>query len=309
MKTKKSLYFTFGISIVLIVVIFMSINATFNYNNTKTNLIAKMKENSKNSIITLKSNLKNLIPAYAVNEYTNLLQNEIKNKDIDAIVVKDYIMGEIIGKEAYITGKIREGKKIVDFDIKNSLHTKVLKNCYYKKDFNIKSILKKDLGYISICISNKNMKKELQGIIYDTVKNTIIMSIVLICSLFILFHFFLLKPISKMIDALNNRDNDGIPIEKLPENSTKELNELATTMNIMIASIRFSRTILKESENRLKYLLEMSPIAVRIAKNNGRVVVFANHTYASLIMQNSAEDKDPKTFYANKSDYDKIIKK
>lgn len=137
MKNVKSLYVTFAISIFFIVTIFMSISATFSYVSTKNSIIENMKESSENTVNTLKNNLAILIPSYAVNDYTNLLYNEIKNKEIFAIVVKDYSMGKVVGKEAYITGKIRQGDNIVAFDTKNKSHVSSLKTCYYKKEFDI----------------------------------------------------------------------------------------------------------------------------------------------------------------------------
>lgn len=63
------------------------------------------------------------------------------------------------------------------------------------------------------------------------------------------------------------------------------------------------------SENRLKFMLETSPIAVRIAASGGRRVLFANQSYARLI--NSDHDpvigRDPAGYYANPNDYEDIL--
>ncbi|WP_404317056.1 PAS domain S-box protein [Malaciobacter canalis] len=309
MKNAKSLYVTFAISIFIIVTIFMSISATFSYVSTKNSIIENMKESSENTINTLKNNLTNLISSYAVNEYTNLLYNEIKNKDISAIVVRDYNMGKIVGKEAYIIGKIRIDGNIVDFNAKNKSHVSSLKTCYYKKEFKIKSMIKKDLGHITLCVSDEKMKEELHAIIYKTINNTILISLFLIVCLFALFHYLLMKPISKIISNLNNTDKDGIPVNELPLTFSKELNLLNGAVNKMLYSIKSSRNILKKSESRLKYLLEMSPIAVRIAKNKGTKVVFSNHTYASLIKEDYVIDSDPSKYYKDKNEYKQIVEK
>ena len=68
---------------------------------------------------------------------------------------------------------------------------------------------------------------------------------------------------------------------------------------------------LKNSQNRLEYLLELSPIAVRIAKKRGRDVIFANNAYSKLlrISKNQVLHQNPKDYYANKDIYDDIIKK
>ncbi|OHD86130.1 MAG: hypothetical protein A3I60_00560 [Sulfuricurvum sp. RIFCSPLOWO2_02_FULL_43_45] len=66
---------------------------------------------------------------------------------------------------------------------------------------------------------------------------------------------------------------------------------------------------LENSENTLKYLLKMSPIAVRIAKNEGQEVIFANEAYARLIQADVSDvlGKNPKNYYADQEKYHEIV--
>lgn len=66
---------------------------------------------------------------------------------------------------------------------------------------------------------------------------------------------------------------------------------------------------LENSENTLKYLLKMSPIAVRIAKNEGQEVIFANEAYAHLIHTDISDvlGKNPKNYYADQEKYHEIV--
>ncbi|HZF70342.1 diguanylate cyclase domain-containing protein [Sulfuricurvum sp.] len=66
---------------------------------------------------------------------------------------------------------------------------------------------------------------------------------------------------------------------------------------------------LENSENTLRYLLKMSPIAVRIAKNSGQEVMFANEAYAHLIHADISDviGKNPKNYYANQENYNEIV--
>lgn len=66
---------------------------------------------------------------------------------------------------------------------------------------------------------------------------------------------------------------------------------------------------LEKSENTLLYLLKMSPIAVRIAKNEGREVVFANEAYSRLIKTDvsAVYSKNPQNYYARDDEYDAIV--
>ncbi len=65
----------------------------------------------------------------------------------------------------------------------------------------------------------------------------------------------------------------------------------------------------RNNETRFRYMLETSPIAVRIAASSSHKVLFANQRYAKLI--NSARDQvvgtDSKQFYANPQDYEEIF--
>lgn len=66
---------------------------------------------------------------------------------------------------------------------------------------------------------------------------------------------------------------------------------------------------LEQSENTLRYLLKMSPIAVRIAKNEGQEVVFANEAYAHLIHADISDvlGKNPKNYYVDQEEYLRIV--
>ncbi len=65
----------------------------------------------------------------------------------------------------------------------------------------------------------------------------------------------------------------------------------------------------KKTEESLRFMLETSPIAVRIAADNGHQVIFANNRYARLINATSEQviGKDPKDYYANPKDYENIL--
>ncbi|MGB5793987.1 PAS domain-containing sensor histidine kinase, partial [Poseidonibacter sp.] len=113
-----------------------------------------------------------------------------------------------------------------------------------------------------------------------------------------------------MIDVIRNNDDDGIPLKLVKNANSKEIDELSLSINNMISSIKESRQILKTNENKLTYLLEMSPIAVRIAKENGKKVVFSNYAYSKLlgIDKDKALFKNPINYYDDKKVYKDIVK-
>ncbi len=64
---------------------------------------------------------------------------------------------------------------------------------------------------------------------------------------------------------------------------------------------------IRDNEQRLLNILNLSPIAVRIAIKQGREVVFFNKSYQNLIKNIRAIGDDPKSYYARPEDYDEIL--
>ena len=305
-----SLYLALGLIIFTIVIAIMSVNLTFTYVNTKNDTVKNMKERSRETILSLKDSLKTFIASYAVNEYNNLIYNEISRKDIFAIVVEDYNMGKIFGKKSHFSGKIKNNAgEIIKFDSKNLKHLKDIKNSFYSETFSITSNSGEKLGNISIYITDKKMKKDLDRIIIENVKNSLILSLFLITFLFISIRIFILKPISDIIETIGKRDEEGIPLKSISNVPIVEIDKLAFSINKMINSIKKSRKIQKKEQNRLEYLLELSPIAVRIAKNHGENVIFANNAYSKLLNLNKNQTlhKNPKSYYTHEEQYNQII--
>lgn len=306
---KKSLYLILFTIIILSVTIIISINSTYSYITVKHHLINDMKKESNDMILKLKNNIKNLVISYSINEYEKLLFNEMESNEIlFAIVLKDYNMGKLLGKEYEISGKIRdESGNIIDFN--NNIHQNLLSEVYYEKVFDITNQEANKIATIYIYISKKTVNKELDKIIFNNILEAIIISLVLIFSLFLTIRYFILKPLSNMIRIINDTDKDGIPNQKFSLSGSKEIFLLSNTMNNMIETIKSSRKTLKDNESRLKSLLQMSPIAVRIATNNGEKIVFANNSYLKLINIQEREllNKNPKIYYIHESIYKDIL--
>ena len=312
MKQRKySLYLALGLIIFTIVIAIMVVNLSFSYINTKNKTVENMKNSSKTTILSVKDNIENHIEAYAVNEYNKLIYNEITRKDIFAIIIDDYNMGKILGETALTTGKIKNQKlEVIDYDPTDDNHISDLENCFYSDTYNITSDSGKKLGTISIYITDDRMKNELNEIIVENIKNTVILSLFLILSLFIAIRIFILKPIHDIIQTISKRDENGMPIKHISNNPLIEINNLTYSINKMISSIKKSTSTLKNEQSRLKYLLELSPIAVRIAKNKGENVIFANKAYSKLLHLDEKDTiyKNPKNYYLKQEEYEEIVK-
>ena len=134
-------------------------------------------------------------------------------------------------------------------------------------------------------------------------------SLFIIIFIFIAIHYFVLKPITSMIEIINNMDKDGIPNEKFSLNGSKEIAVLANTINMTVDTIKYSRKNLINNQTKLKQLIELSPTAVRIAKNDGEKIVFANKAYLKLlgITLEELPTKNPKSYYLRNSIYQDLL--
>lgn len=253
LSSKQSLYVTLAIIIVSTITMIMSVHSSYYYVMTKNKTVEAMKQTSALTVSALQKNITNLIEAYAISEYDTLVFNEMESRDMFAVIVEDFNMGKILGQESYISGKIRDTEgHIVDYDAQNSQQRKALEECYYSDTYTITSPSGGKLGAITIFISDQAMKKELNQIIVEALINTVALSLLLMLSLFIAIRLFILKPLSNMVSVISYSDEDGIPINLIPEYDAQEIFALSATMNTMIKSIRASKIALLEQHNQLR---------------------------------------------------------
>lgn len=76
-----------------------------------------------------------------------------------------------------------------------------------------------------------------------------------------------------------------------------------------ITQRKMMENTLRLNEDRFRYMLETSPIAVRIAKASGHQVAFANQRYCKLINTDLSHltGKDPEAYYSNPLEYEDIL--
>ncbi|MDX1295213.1 MAG: GGDEF domain-containing protein, partial [Sulfurimonadaceae bacterium] len=253
-KLRGSLYVTLGLIIVLTVGTIMTLHATYTYKTTTGEIIEEMKASSKQSIVSLQKNVMDHIESYAVNEYVKLVYTEMEQRGMFAIVVEDYNMGKILGKEAYVSGKIRDlDRQIIDYDAQNREHKRALADSFYSDTYDVTSVSGEKLGTISIYMSDDTITSELRQIIIDTIIDTLAISLVLIIALFITIRLFLLQPLSDIVTVIEDCDEDGLPLRQLPDIGPRELVTLSGVMNSMISSIKSSRIELNAQKNILHY--------------------------------------------------------
>ena len=140
-------------------------------------------------------------------------------------------------------------------------------------------------------------------------KEIIGISLFIIISLFFTIKYFVVKPLLNMIKIISTVDKDGIPNERFSLDGSKEISVFANTINMMIDTIKYSRKNLINNQIKLKLILEMSPTAVRIVKNDGEKIVFANNAYLKLlgITLEELPNKTPKSYYPKEAIYQDLL--
>ncbi|MEI7843184.1 MAG: PhnD/SsuA/transferrin family substrate-binding protein [Gallionellaceae bacterium] len=71
--------------------------------------------------------------------------------------------------------------------------------------------------------------------------------------------------------------------------------------------VSLQATKIQESEQNLINILNVSPIAVRIAIKQGHTVAFFNQSYLDLVNNPQVFGEDPKKYYARAEDYEEIL--
>ena len=251
MKQKKySLYFILGLLIVLIATFSITLISTYQYIKTKNDLKENIKTRSSDSLEKLQQLLVPYLESYSVSEYENILTNEMRNKHILAIVVKDYNMGKVLGKEYLETGKTRDTNwNAIKYDSFNkSIKAKLLNSYLVQSDF----IYNKNgikIGEIFIYNTDRFMQSELKEIIKQSIYFIVFISVILIILSYFLIHRVIIKPLEKINESIKQNSIEGVLLKPIPQGGFQEIDAVSDTINKMIFSI-------KESQEKLTYLNE-----------------------------------------------------
>ncbi|MEA3369921.1 MAG: EAL domain-containing protein [Campylobacterota bacterium] len=256
---KPRLYFIIAILTTLVVMGFMGVYSYFQYSVQKKELVISLKEDSKVTLLSLQKNLSHFIESYAVNDYEVLLRNEMQHQHFSAIIVEDFNMAKITGKETYTTGQIRNNDTTIEQYKNNHIS---LDECYYYESAKIISSMDEEIGLVSICSSDLVIQQNLLTLVKDSVIVSLFFSFFLSVALFFILRRFTIAPITHFNYVLSQRDDDGIPMYKVEESNIYEFEKLSQTVNLMIDSVKNYRKREKENIIALKMERERFQLAI-----------------------------------------------
>jgi len=300
---QRSLYTLLAGIIVVVVVIVLGSHAAYSYWSQRHQQVETMQKNAAASMVTLQKNISTLIEAYAVNEYSNLINTEIEYRHHFAIIVRDYNMGKILAKEALISGKLRNAAgEIIEYDAEDARHRQQLDNCFFSVSTPITAASGAPLGQIDIYVSDAQMRDNLNHILVQNLLNTVIIVVALIALLIFAVRQVLVRPLADIASVIGEVDADGIPTAPIPDLPYVEIVRLTHTMNTMLAVIKQSRQMLQDdkeallveksrlqqitgelavSRDRFEQLAEASPSGIWEASADG-LIAYVSHQWSRL---------------------------
>ena len=292
----RSLLASFLLPFLITIITIASFYAVYSYFETKQRLVNDINLKSNSIIIQLSDALPHFIESYAINEYKKLIENELQDSDILAIIVKDYNYGKIFSKEFIESGKIRENDKILDLNRNDIYQNNLLdkKFSYTKVDLLNESDIK--IATLELYISDEKLKEKLKKIVKTSILEIFILAFFIIVLVFLIIKSLILKPISNIVDAIQNSDIYGIPKEDIPQNNiVKEFNELSIKMNEMIFTIKdLQKQIIKEKDF-ISNIIDNSNVIIAVIDSNGNM--FKINKFAQEFIGYKQEDISNKPFF------------
>lgn len=230
-------------------------SAAFDYFISKQRISEEMRAHTARNLDTLQKNIVGLMEAYAVNEYEQILANEVGLHANCAVLVEDYNLGSILGKPAYVTGQVRlPDNRVVEFEPDNALHWQHLENCYYSDSRDIVTGTDQTIGKLRLYASGAELDAKLTAIIQESLFNTLIICSLIVLILLLMTRRFILKPLNAIMATLRDADKGGIPLHMVPDRGPQEVRTLAHSINTMITSIRESRLDLQAQKDALDHM-------------------------------------------------------
>ena len=292
----RSLLASFLLPFLITIITIASFYTIYSYFETKQRLVNDINLKSNSIIIQLSDALPHFIESYAINEYKKLIENELQDSDILAIIVKDYNYGKIFSKEFIESGKIRENDKILDLNRNDIYQNNLLdkKFSYTKVDLLNESDIK--IATLELYISDEKLKEKLKKIVKTSILEIFILAFFIIVLVFLIIKSLILKPISNIVDAIQNSDIYGIPKEDIPQNNiVKEFNELSIKMNEMIFTIKdLQKQIIKEKDF-ISNIIDNSNVIIAVIDSNGNM--FKINKFAQEFIGYKQEDISNKPFF------------
>lgn len=222
MTTRKGSLFVHLTAIVsLTVIAVFSISTLVFYLDEREVLLDTHQQSINESTERLVKTIAPYIASYAVNDYESLVNAELQFKEFLAIVVNDEQMAKVLGRDSYVTGRIRnEQGEVVPYLDSSSIHHQHIDDAALATSAPIIDSGLGQIGSITIYVSDDNINQSLAHLFRQTIITSIITALFLIALLLYFTRRFFVTPLARIVSALGNRDKSGIPVSEIPISPT-----------------------------------------------------------------------------------------
>ncbi len=217
------------VSVVLIITIILSCFGTFNYHNTKSQLIQGLHQQAEDTMVRLAFSLPDLLWNFENDIITTTIESEMATDAIYAI--------RLFKATEPVTLYIRDkNAKIISVDkLPVSVTTvPIVKKLSYMADGN-----SKEVGMLEIYINQAVIKPQLMQVLVNQFVQALILEVIIIILISISLWYLVLVPIANINQAVERlADGDGDLTQRLEKNSGEEVNTLAAGFNRFIANLQ-----------------------------------------------------------------------
>ncbi|MGE5430248.1 MAG: sensor histidine kinase [Syntrophomonadaceae bacterium] len=272
MKFKNSILVKTILIVTASVVAFLCIFGGYTYVTERNKLNSETRIRQIIKFTRLSNSLVEPLWAYDENSTRRIIAFDSSNTDIMATVVRKE-NGE------FFEGIARNDSSLFVFLPGKDIYDKLSKTDYI--DVRKEEIKRGEtiVGYLEVYFSEKEVRDELQNIIYRTILETVIIALVIIFSVY----FTLKKIIGKPIRELSLRIEEisaGNYILKLQRKSEDEIGRLIDSFNRMIDRLEKQRSELMNSEIKYRSIFDEASDGIILVKNGE--LLEANKKAASL---------------------------
>jgi PAS domain S-box-containing protein len=295
-KTNTSLYTIIVIIVVVLMGFFMVAGISLNYLSMKKNLENHLVVELDSISLRAQRTMPYFIDSYEIGEYEKIIDSEMINENVFAIIVENKNLLKVFKKKEYFSGKMRDAKwGIVEYE-KDILEKAITTTNLLYKETKLINSNGVDVGVVKVYISDRFVQEELSNMLKKIFIITAMMVILAISMLFLALKKYVLSPIDNIVNDILNSDKHGIPLNNISVSGTKELQILSDSINSMVDSVKFSNHMLSHERQFLKKLIDSVPIRIFWKDKNG-VYLGANKLFIQDAKLNSVKDIIGKTDY------------
>jgi diguanylate cyclase (GGDEF)-like protein/PAS domain S-box-containing protein len=254
---KKSLNTRIIVGIVVIVTLVYSVHAFFEFEQRRTAISEAVATEARETLVRLSQHIAPFIESYAVNDYEQILANEIEVESHEAIIVHDLKTGEILGRDRYLTGWIRsDSGGIEPFDAGSPLHRARLDRALLKETVDIHADDGERLGDITLYEGRGPLNNAVSRIARDKLMISVAMGTLLAVLLVVFARSIVVRPLRELTESVKTINPDNLLLKRLPDPAYHEVAVLTNAIRTASEIATAAQEKLREEHLALQHVVE-----------------------------------------------------